>query len=57
MSAILRVSSSAGNVGCRSTSASRSSPRARSFLSTESVMVALSRPASASRLPPTNSMA
>ena len=57
ISPILRATSSAGNAGCSSTSASRSRPRGRSFFSTESDRVALSRPAPASRLPPTNSMA
>src|SRR6266508_4959580 len=57
MSVALRLSSSSGKAGWSSTSASRSSPRSRSFFSTARLTVAVSRPASVSRLPPTNSMA
>ena len=57
ISATLRVTSAAGKVGERTTSDRRSSPSEKSFFWTDSATVRLSRPAAASRLPPTNSMA
>src|SRR5262245_19269342 len=57
ISPTFRRSSSSGKLGVSSTSVSRSSPRSRSFFNTARLTVAPSRPASASRLPPTNSMA
>ena len=55
--ATFRFTSSGGKVGVSSTSANRSSPSARSFLSTASEALRPSRPAPAERLPPTNSIA
>src|SRR6266540_6043502 len=57
ISPTLRRISSSGNAGVSSTSASRSSPRSRSFFRTARLTVVPSRPASASSPPPTNSMA
>ena len=57
ISATLRFTSASGKVGDSTTSASRSRPSARSRFSTDSEAVRPSRPAPASRLPPTNSMA
>src|SRR5688500_15968279 len=54
--ASLRLNSASGNDGERMTSWSRSSPSGTSFFSTDSDADIPSRPAPASRLPPTNSI-
>src|SRR5881392_3296725 len=57
ISPIFRFTSSSGNAGVSTTSWRRSSPRPRSRFRTESDSLSPSRPAPASRCPPTNSMA